>query len=95
MQKVITAYVIAYNEAEKIADAVSSIRWADEVIVADLVAPTAPPRSPPAGSRRSRRRGDSVRGFRRPAQPHAAACQHDWIFSFDSTSACTADAVTG
>ena len=31
----ITAYVIAYNEAEKIEAAVGSVLWADEVIVAD------------------------------------------------------------
>jgi glycosyltransferase involved in cell wall biosynthesis len=34
MQKV-TAYIIAYNEAEKIRAAIESVRWADENIVAD------------------------------------------------------------
>jgi len=33
--KKITAYLIAYNEEAKIRDAVSSVLWADEVIVAD------------------------------------------------------------
>src|SRR5437899_13040797 len=34
MQK-ISAYILAFNEAEKIADAVSSVLWADEIVVAD------------------------------------------------------------
>ena len=34
MQK-ISAYILAYNEAEKIAAAVSSVLWADEIVVAD------------------------------------------------------------
>src|SRR5262245_36947433 len=32
MQK-ISAYILAFNEAEKVADAVSSVLWADEIIV--------------------------------------------------------------
>ena len=31
----ITAYVIAYNEEEKIRSAIESVLWADEVILAD------------------------------------------------------------
>ena len=31
----VTAYVIAYNEAEKIEAAISSVLWADEIILAD------------------------------------------------------------
>ena len=31
----ISAYIIAYNEAAKVADAIRSVQWADEVIVAD------------------------------------------------------------
>ena len=34
MQK-ISAYILTYNEAEKIAAAVSSVLWADEVVVVD------------------------------------------------------------
>ena len=30
----VSVYIIAFNEAEKIRDAVSSVLWADEVIVA-------------------------------------------------------------
>ena len=35
--KKITAYLIAYNEEAKIRDAVSSVLWADEVIVAEMI----------------------------------------------------------
>lgn len=31
----ITAYIIAFNEAEKIRDCINSVLWADEIIVAD------------------------------------------------------------
>ena len=31
----ISAYILTYNEAEKIAAAVSSVLWADEVVVVD------------------------------------------------------------
>ncbi|MFH2218776.1 MAG: glycosyltransferase, partial [Pseudomonadota bacterium] len=31
----ISAYVIAYNEAEKIAAALKSVAWADETVVID------------------------------------------------------------
>ena len=34
MQK-ISAYILTYNEAEKIEAAVSSVLWADEVVVVD------------------------------------------------------------
>ncbi|MET0918575.1 MAG: glycosyltransferase, partial [Burkholderiales bacterium] len=33
--KTISAYVIAFNEADKIEAAVSSVLWADEVILVD------------------------------------------------------------
>ena len=31
----ISVYIIAFNEAEKIRDCISSVLWADEIIVAD------------------------------------------------------------
>ena len=31
----ISAYIIAFNEAEKIRDCINSILWADEIILAD------------------------------------------------------------
>ena len=34
MQK-ISVYIIAYNEAAKIADTINSVLWADEIVLAD------------------------------------------------------------
>jgi glycosyltransferase involved in cell wall biosynthesis len=34
MQK-ISVYIIAYNEAGKIADTINSVLWADEIVLAD------------------------------------------------------------
>ena len=31
----ISAYIIAYNEVEKIRDCINSVLWADEIIVVD------------------------------------------------------------
>ena len=31
----ISVYIIAYNEAQKVAATIESVRWADEVIVVD------------------------------------------------------------
>ena len=31
----ISAYIIAYNEVDKIRDCINSVLWADEIIVAD------------------------------------------------------------
>ena len=31
----ISAYIIAYNEVEKIRDCINSVLWVDEIIVAD------------------------------------------------------------
>ena len=31
----ISAYIIAFNELEKISAAINSVKWADEIIVAD------------------------------------------------------------
>ena len=31
----ISVYIIAYNESEKISDAINSVLWADEIVVAD------------------------------------------------------------
>src|SRR5262249_11442018 len=85
----ISAYILAFNEAEKIADAVSSVLWADEIVVADSGSADSS-----AGIRKSR--GARVvqlpfHGFGDLRNRAIAECRHEWIFSLDSDERCTAE----
>src|SRR5215471_18351598 len=86
MQK-ISAYILAYNEAEKIADAVSSVSWADEIVVADSG-------STDRTAEIAQRLGARVvqipfRGFGDLRNRAVAECRHEWVFSLDSDERCT------
>lgn len=83
----LSAYIIAYNEAGKIADAVNSVLWADEVIVADS-------NSTDGTDRIARELGARViqipfEGFGRLRNQVIEVCTHDWIFSLDADERCT------
>lgn len=88
MQK-ISAYILAFNEAEKIEAAVSSVLWADEIVVAD------------SGSRdRTAEIAESLgarvvqipfNGFGALRNSAIEACRHEWIFSLDSDERCTSE----
>jgi len=86
MQK-ISAYVIAYNEAEKIAAAVGSVLWADEVIVADSGSTDAT--AAIAESLGARVVQIAFNGFGDLRNRAVEACAHDWIFSLDADERCT------
>ena len=86
----ITAYVIAYNEAEKIEAAISSVLWADEVILVDS-------HSTDGTIERAERLGARVvqvdfEGFGKLRNDAIATCRGDWIFSLDADERCTAEA---
>jgi len=86
----ISIYIIAYNEAEKIAPAVQSVLWADEVIVADL-------HSSDATAAIAKSLGAHVvqldfEGFGKLRNDAISACSHDWIFSLDADERCTPEA---
>jgi glycosyltransferase involved in cell wall biosynthesis len=86
----ISVYIIAYNEEEKIAAAVNSVLWADEVIVADS-------HSTDRTAEIAESLGATVvqinfEGFGKLRNDAIAACSHDWIFSLDSDERCTAEA---
>jgi glycosyltransferase involved in cell wall biosynthesis len=86
MQK-ITAYIIAYNEAEKIEAAVASVLWADEVLVVDSSSTDGTAEL--AAGLGARVVNVAFNGFgdlRNRALEH---CTHDWIFSLDSDERCT------
>jgi glycosyltransferase involved in cell wall biosynthesis len=83
----ISAYIIAYNEQDKIEQAVKSVSWADEVIVADSF-------STDATSDIAKALGAKViqipfQGFGDLRNQAIKACKHEWIFSLDSDERCT------
>ncbi|HUN92912.1 MAG TPA: glycosyltransferase family 2 protein [Burkholderiaceae bacterium] len=86
----ISAYVITYNEADKIEAAVRSLAWADEIVVADS-------HSTDATAAIARGLGARViqvpfDGFGRLRNQVLAQLDGDWIFSLDADERCTAAA---
>ena len=83
----ISVYIIAYNEAEKVAATIESARWADEVIVVDSWSTDGTPEI-------AARLGAKVvqvefKGFGDLRNQAIAACSHEWIFSLDADERCT------
>jgi glycosyltransferase involved in cell wall biosynthesis len=84
----ITACIIAYNEAAKIEAAVSSVLWADEVVVADS-------NSTDSTAALAEALGARVvqipfAGFGELRNRAIEACRSEWIFSLDADERCTA-----
>jgi glycosyltransferase involved in cell wall biosynthesis len=85
----ISAYIIAFNEAEKIAAAVSTVLWADEVIVADSGSTDGTAEiATKLGARVVQVPFEGFGDLRNKAIAH---CTGDWIFSLDSDERCTAE----
>ena len=85
----ISAYIIAYNEAEKIRAAIKSVYWADEIVVADSY-------STDGTTEIAEAMGALVvqipfNGFGALRNNAMAACRYDWIFSLDSDERCTSE----
>jgi glycosyltransferase involved in cell wall biosynthesis len=86
MQK-ISAYIITYNEAEKIEAAVSSVLWADEIVVVDSFSVD---RTREIATALGARVVDvSFNGFGELRNRAIENCRHDWIFSLDADERCT------
>ena len=86
----ISAYILAYNEAEKIAAAVASVLWVDEIVVADSG-------STDDTAEIAERLGARIvqipfHGFGDLRNRAIAECRYDWIFSLDSDERCTPEA---
>jgi len=88
----ISVYIIAYNEEEKIAAAVKSVQWADEVIVAD--SHSSDRTAEIAAELGARVVQLDFEGFGKLRNDAIAACSHDWVFSLDSDERCTPEAAT-
>jgi glycosyltransferase involved in cell wall biosynthesis len=85
--KKLSVYIVAYNEADKIRAAITSVKWADEIIVADS-------NSTDDTADIARRMGAKVvqipfNGFGDLRNRAIRACSHEWIFSLDSDERCT------
>lgn len=83
----VSVYIIAYNEADKIAAAVQSVTWADEVLVLDS-------NSTDATAKIASELGATVKQipfttFGKLRNDAIAACTHDWVFSLDADERCT------
>ena len=83
----ISAYIIAYNEAAKVADAIRSVQWADEVVVAD--SHSTDETAGIAQALGARVVQIPFQGFGALRNAAVAACTHDWVFSLDSDERCT------
>ncbi|MCG8568058.1 MAG: glycosyltransferase family 2 protein, partial [Desulfobacterales bacterium] len=83
----ISVYIIAYNEEDKLKDALESVQWADEIVVADSFSTDNTAAVAEAhGARVVQVPFDGFGNLRNQA---IAACSHDWIFSLDSDERCT------
>ncbi|HVZ53911.1 MAG TPA: glycosyltransferase family 2 protein [Pseudolabrys sp.] len=83
----ITAYILSFNEEEKIAAAVSSVLWADEVVVVDSFSTDRTAEIATAlGARVVQVQFNGFGDLRNRA---LEACQHEWIFSLDADERCT------
>src|SRR6202158_863794 len=86
MQK-ISAYITTSNEAEIIAAAVSSVLWADEVVVVDSF--SADRTAEIAISLGARVVEVPFNGFGELRTRAIEACKYDWVFSLDADERCT------
>lgn len=83
----VSVYILTFNEADKIADAVQSVLWADEIIVADSF-------STDGTASIAEKLGAKVvnipfQTFGQIRNDAIAACSHGWIFSLDADERCT------
>ncbi len=86
MQK-ISAYILTYNEAEKIEAAVASVLWADEVVVINSF--SIDRTAEIARSLGARVVEVAFNGFGELRNRAIEVCRHDWIFSLDADERCT------
>lgn len=86
MQQV-SVYIIAYNEAGKIASTINSVLWADEIVLADSASTDGTDRI--AAEMGARVVQIPFEGFGHLRNRAVAACTHEWILSIDTDEQCT------
>jgi glycosyltransferase involved in cell wall biosynthesis len=83
----ISTYILTFNEAEKIEAAVSSVLWADEVVVVDSFSTD---RTAEIATGLGARVVEvPFNGFGELRNRALEACQYKWIFSLDADERCT------
>lgn len=87
----VTAYIIAFNEENKIAAAIESVLWADEVILCDS---NSTDRTAEIGASYPQVRVEQVPfdGFGKLRNNCLELCSNEWIFSLDADERCTPEA---
>jgi glycosyltransferase involved in cell wall biosynthesis len=90
MMNNISVYIIAYNEESKIAAAIQSVLWADEIIVAD--SGSTDRTAEIAREYNARIVNIPFEGFGKLRNRAVEACSNEWIFSLDSDERCTEEA---
>jgi glycosyltransferase involved in cell wall biosynthesis len=83
----ISVYIIAFNEAEKVAATIQSVAWADEVILVDSWSTDGTPEI--ATQLGARVVQVEFKGFGDLRNQAIEACTHSWIFSLDADERCT------
>ena len=86
----ISAYILTFNEEEKIETALRTLDWADEIVVADSF-------STDRTVEIARRYGARIEqipfeGFGKLRNEAVSLCAHEWIFSLDADERCTPEA---
>ena len=84
----ISAYILAFNEAEKVKAAAESVLWADEIVVID--SQSADGTAEIAAALGARVVQVPFNGFGELRNRAIEACGCDWIFSLDADERCTA-----
>ena len=83
----ISAYIIAYNESEKVTATIESVQWADEIVLVDSFSTDG---TPDIATRLGARVVQvKFKGFGDLRNQAIDACSHEWIFSLDADERCT------
>lgn len=86
----ISVYILSYNEAAKIGDAVRSVLWADEVVVVD--SKSSDDTVSIAEGLGARVVNVNFEGFGKLRNSAINFCKYEWIFSLDADERCTPEA---
>lgn len=86
----LSVYILAYNEETKIAAAIESVLWADEVVVID--SGSSDRTAEVARSYGVRVEQVSFEGFGKLRNRALELCSHEWVLSIDSDERCTPEA---